>query len=261
MVIAAVVALAFLGVGGYLAYSGGRELWAIYHVLRNDPVPVRELQGREGPVEIEGTAASDDDAGTVTAPFTGAECLAYEYEVEELRSSGKNSSWRTLEEGSGGATFVVEDDTGRVRVDPEGADIRLEDHTTKVSPGEELPEELAAYVESTDEVEKQDGTVDLLVTELHVGNEQRFTERRLDPGEGVYVYGEARRAPSTEWGSALVDVVVEDGEAAPVFVVSDTDERGTAWRFAKNGVVRLVLAVLFVGFAVPVALSDLPGLA
>lgn len=250
MLIRSVIAAAFVGVGGYLAYSGGRGLFGVYHILRNDPVPVRELQGRSGPVEVEGTARPGDDSGTVTAPFTGTECLAYEYEVEELRSSGKNSHWRTLDEGADGVAFEVADDTGRVRVDLEGADVRLEDRTTRVSPGDELPAELTAYVESTDDVETQDTTVDLLVTELNVGNEQRFTERRLDVGESVYVYGQARTSPSTEWGSARVDVVVGDGEAAPVFVISDTGERETAWRFAGGGLVRLLAGLLVVGLPV-----------
>jgi hypothetical protein len=253
MVLPQLVALAVLGGAGYLLYTGGRELRAVSHVLANDPVPVRDLHGRAGPVEIEGTAAAGADGGTVTAPFSGTECLAYAYEVEELRSSGKHSSWHTLDEGRDAVGFVLEDDTGRVRVDPTGADLRLEPHAARVSPGDELPDHLARYLASSEAVERQDATVNLLVTELNVGNEQRFTERRLDVGEPVYVYGEARSGPAAEWGSDLVDAVVEDGPAAPVFVVSDTDERGTAWRFARVGLVRvglglaLLLAVLVVG--------------
>lgn len=254
MVLLELVGLAVLAVAGYLLYTGGRDLRTVYHVLANDPVPVRDLHGHTGPVEIEGTAREADGPGTVTAPFTGAACLAYTYEVEELRSSGKSSSWHTLDEGAAGVEFLVEDGTGRVRVDPTGADLRLESHRLRVSPGDELPERLAAYVDTTGDVERQDDTVDLLVTELNVGNEQRFTERRLDPGESVYVYGAAGRGPSTEWGSDLVDAVVRDGPGAPVFVVSDTDERGTAWRFARGGLWRVGLAVVLLAVAVPVLL-------
>ncbi|MBX0323971.1 E3 ubiquitin ligase family protein [Halomicroarcula sp. F13] len=254
MVLQQVVALSFLAVAGYLCYTGGRELTTVFHVLRNDPVPVRELHGQTGPVEISGTAVAGED-GTVTAPFTGSACLAYTYEVEELRSSGKSSSWHTLDEGMDGVDFVVDDGTDRVRVDPTGADLRLEDHTVTVSPGTELPDRLAQYVAASDAVDPQDATVNLLVTELHVGNRQRFTERRLDVGESVYVYGQAGRGPPVEWGSDLVDAVVSDGDVTPVFVVSDTSERGTAWRIARGGLWRvgvgLVLAVLGVVFAAP----------
>ncbi|WP_254271937.1 E3 ubiquitin ligase family protein [Haloarcula marina] len=248
MVLAQVVALAFLAVGGFLLVTGGRELKTVFHILRNDPLPVRELDGHTGPVEIVGTAGEGDD-GTVTAPFTGSRCLAYTYEVEELRSSGKSSSWHTLDSGTGGVDFVVDDGTDRVRVDPTGADIHFESHTVTVPPGTELPDRLAEYVASTDEVDAQDRTVNLLVTELSIGNKQRFTERRLDVGEDVYVYGSARRGPPTEWGSGLVDAVVGGGEGTPVFVISDTTERGTAWRIARGGLWRAGIGVVLLVFA------------
>jgi len=243
MVLPLLVALVLLAVGGYLLYAGGSSLRTVGHILRNDPVPVRELHGHTGPVEVEGTARTADGE-TVTAPFTGTPCLAYTYEVEELRSTGKSSSWRTLDEGMAGVDFVVEDDTGRVRVDPEGAEIRLGDHTLRVGPGDELPERLARYVEQAEDIEKQDGSVDLGITELHLGNEQRFTERRLDRGESVYVFGQAARGPSTGWGSDPVDAVVSDGPGTPVFVVSDTDERRTAWRFATDGLWRVAVGTV-----------------
>ncbi|MBV0924693.1 E3 ubiquitin ligase family protein [Halomicroarcula limicola] len=243
MVLPQLVALGFAAVAAYLLYTGGRELTTVYHVLRDDPVEVRTLHGHTGPVEIEGTAVEGDE-GTVTAPFTGSPCLAYTYEVEELRSSGKSESWHTLDEGMGGVDFVVDDGTGRVRVDPSGADVRLEDHTVTVPPGTELPDRLAEYVAATDAVDAQDRTVNLLVTEINVGNKQRFTERRLDVGESVYVYGQARRGPAVEWGSNLVDALVGDGNGTPVFVISDTSERGTAWRIARGGLWRVGLALV-----------------
>ncbi|WP_324663827.1 GIDE domain-containing protein [Haloarcula sediminis] len=245
MVLPQLLALGALAVGCYLFYAGGRRLSTVYHVLRSDPLPVRDLHGRRGPVEIEGRAV-EGDGGTVTAPFTGSRCLAYTYEVEELRQSGKSQSWETLDTGMGGVDFVVDDGTGRVLVDPAGADIHLESHSVTVPPGTELPERLARYVASTDAVDPQDGVIDLRITQVNVGNKQRFTERRLDVGETVYVYGQATRGPAVEWGSSLVDAQVGDGSATPVFVVSDTDERGTAWRIARSGLWRTGLGLLFV---------------
>lgn len=255
MVLQHAVGLAALAVGGYLLYAGGRSLYPVYHILRNGPRPIRNLHGHTGPVEIDGVARPADDAGTVTAPFSGTDCLAFIYEVEELRSSGKHSHWETLDQGMGGVDFLVEDETGAVRVNPDGADIRLSEHTVRISPGDELPERLAQYVASAEAVDPQDGTIDLVVTELNVGNEQRFTERRLDIDESVYVYGLAGRGPNPEWGSNLVDAVVRDGPGTPVFVISDTDERTTAWRFARDGLVRLGLGLLLVVVGVWAALA------
>ena len=247
MVLGQLVLLAFLAVAAYLLVVGGRRLRTVWHILRNDPRPVRDLHGYRGPVEIEGRAVASDD-GTVEAPFTGSRCLAYTYEVEELRSSGKTQSWQTLDSGMDGVDFAVDDGTGRVLVNPEGADVHLESQSVTVPAGTELPDRLGAYVAGTDAVEPQDRTVDLVVAEVNVGNRQRFTERRLDVGESVYVYGLARNGPAVEWGSDLVDAMVGDGDGTPVFVIADTDERGTAWRIARGGLWRagLGLAVLVV---------------
>ncbi|MFC6976241.1 GIDE domain-containing protein [Halomicroarcula sp. GCM10025709] len=249
MVVPQLILLGIAAVGGYFFFVGGRELYTVFHILRNDPVPIRTLDGYTGPVEIEGTAVTDDEYGTVRSPLTGTDCLAYTYEVQELRSSGKNSNWETLDEGMGGVNFLVDDTTDRVRVDPEGADIRLDSHSVTVPPGTELPESLARYVAASDAVDEQDRTLDLVVTELAVGNKQRFIERRLDPGEHVYVYGLARRGPAAEWGSNRVDAVVGTGAGTPVFVISDTDERGTAWRIARKGLLRAGLGFAVVAFA------------
>jgi hypothetical protein len=229
-------------IAGYFVFTGGRQLTTVFHILRNDPLPIRELHGHRGPVEIEGQA-TEGEGGTVTAPFTGSSCLAYTYEVEER--NGK--SWRTLDEGMGGTDFVVDDGTGRVRVDPTGAEVHLESHSVGVPAGSELPDRLAAYVDSTAAVDPPDKSVDLLLTEVTVGKQQRFTERRLDGGETVYVYGEASRGPATDWGSSLVDALIGTGDRTPVFVISDTDERGTAWRIARGSVLELGFGlVLFV---------------
>ena len=246
MVLPQLVGIVFLTIGGFVLLRGGRELKTVFHILRNDPVPVRSLDGHTGPVEITGTAVANEGAGTVTAPFTGSECLVYTYEVEEYRSSGKHSNWETLDEGQDGVDFIVDDGNARVRVNPDGADVRFESQSVTVSPGTELPERLAAYVERTEGVEAQDGSVNLLVTEISLGNKQRFTERRLDVGEDVYVYGQAMRGPATAWGSNLVDAIVGDGNATPVFVISDTSERGTARRIVRGAIAETVFGLIAV---------------
>jgi hypothetical protein len=237
----------FVAVGLFVLGNGVREFRTVYHVLTNDPVSVRELPNRSGPVEIEGTVAIPDGDDPVRSRFTDTECLAYEYEAQEYRSSGKSGSWRTLDEGGERVPFLVEDDTGAVRVDPEGADLRLEGHTTRVDGGEEPPERIARYVASTDAVDTQDESMDLVVAELNYGHDQRFVERRLDPGEEVYVYGTTREASGGGWGSRLVDAAVEDGDSVPEFVVSDTSERGTAWRIGKRAVSMVAFGLVFAG--------------
>ncbi|MFP8891540.1 E3 ubiquitin ligase family protein [Natrialbaceae archaeon A-CW2] len=240
------VALVAVPIGGYLLVTGGRDLRAAHTIRQHDPVPVWSLHQHTGPVDVEGTARVDER--TVTAPLTGKTCLAYEYEVEEYRSNNDNGSWKTLDSGMGGVDFFIEDDSGRVRVDPDGSDMHLETHTITVDPGEELPDSLAKYVATTDEVDAQDGTINLFITELKTGNRQRFTERRLDIGSEVYAFGQVSRDTSgdREWGSSQVDAILHAGNATPVFVISDTDESGTVRRLLLAGLPRVAGGLLAV---------------
>lgn len=257
MLVPLLISLLLVAISGVFLLIGGRRLTKVYHILRNDPMPVRTLDGHRGPVEIAGRAVESDE-GTVTTPFTGSRCLAYTYEVKELRSRGKHRSWKTLDTGMDGVDFVVDDGTGRVRVDPTGAQVHFESQSVTVPAGTELPDRLAEYVAATDAVEPQTETVNLLVTELNVGNKQRFIERRLDVGEDAYVYGQAKRGPSVEWGSTLVDALVGAGSATPLFVISDTDERETAWRIGRDGVWQVGIGLVILGllalYAVPAVL-------
>lgn len=251
MVFAELALLGGLLIGGILLVTEGPRFRAAYHILRNAPGPVRELDGSRGPVQVEGRAVAGAE-GTVTAPLTGTECLAYSYDVEQFGPVGDHGAWKTLTTGMGGVDFVVEDDTGRVAVDPSGAEFHFEDHRETVSPGEDMPEHLAEFVAASPDVDPQDLTVNLLVTEFTMGQRQRFTERRLDVGEQVYVYGQATTGEAVEWGSDLVDSVVADSDALPAFVISDSDQRGTAWNIARPALWKVLIGLNTLGIVVVV---------
>jgi hypothetical protein len=176
--------------------------------------------------------------------------LLYSYDVERL--STVDGGWKTLTTGMGGVDFAVEDDTGRVVVDPTGAEFHFEDHPETVSPGEEMPDHLAEFVAASPDVDPQTRTLDLRVTEITFGNRHRFTERRLDVGEQVYVYGQATTGQANEWGSDLVGSRVADSDGGQRFVISDTDQRGTAWRIARPAVWKVLIGLNTLGIVVVV---------
>jgi hypothetical protein len=242
--VTAAAGLGLLVLGFAAFFRAASDLRPVYRILRNNPIPVRDLVYHSGPAEIEGTAEGDEKG--VKAPFTGKTCLAYEYEVQELRSSGKSSHWKTLDEGGAAAPFLVADDTGTVQVDGPAASLHLEATSLRLDPGEEPPARIAEYLRESEEVEPQDRTIDLVVTELNVGNDQKFIERRLDIGESVHVYGHVDSAPAGEWGSGVVDALLTAGEDTAL-VVSDTSERGAAWRLLKTRLLWPAVGITLVG--------------
>jgi hypothetical protein len=247
MVFAQLALVGGLLIGGILLITEGPRFRAVYHILRNAPVPVRELGSSRGPCQVKGRAVAGAE-GTVTAPLTGSECLLYSYDVERLDTV--DVSWTTLTGGMGGVDFAVEDATGRVAVDPTGAEFHFEDHRETLSPGDDMSERLAEFVAASPDVNPDTLTVDLRVTEITLGNRHRFTERRLDVGEQVYVYGQATTGQAAEWGSDLVDSRLADSDALPAFVISDTDHRGTAWRIARPALSKVFIGLNALGIVV-----------
>lgn len=62
------------------------------------------------------------DGKTVTAPLSGRTCLAYFVRVsDQTPGTGGDESDLELAAESGGAPFLLEDDTGTAIIDPEGA--------------------------------------------------------------------------------------------------------------------------------------------
>lgn len=250
-VLAAILVGAPLAGGGYVLSLGVRELRAAYRTASDDPIPIADAAQRDGPVAIEGTAVPDPE--TLTAPFSGAECLSYTYGTHEkidvrnsmdALASGRertDDEWAILDAGEAAVAFFVEDETGRVRVDPTDADLRFETETYDPVPWRDLPDPLAEYVDSTDVVDRRD--LESFVRWLKTPA-LRFREGRLEPGDSVYVRGPVRRNGDAAWGSES-DSTVRDGPTASALVVADTGQRGVSWRDARTGLLYVGMSVCF----------------
>jgi len=242
--------LALVGTG--ILALGARECWFAVRIYRGEPTPIADVVNDPGPAELQGTAEPDE--GTVESPFSGAGCLICEWEVQQAESSGEGGTyWKTIDEGLRGGPFRLVDETASCRVEPAGSVRHLEEHQVTVPAGTELPDRLRAFVESTPSVDSQEETVDIGFTKLSLGEEQRFVERRLDPGEDCYVYGYAHYDPAAGSRAGEVNVRV-DGDGIRRFLIADSRERGVVWEQLKIGILPLVLGIVFLGAAVALGL-------
>lgn len=150
------------------------------------------LGGRVGPVDA---TARVPDADPFEAPFSGARSVCLDARVTE-RSKYERQGKDLLVEERRTVPFELQGATGRVRVDPADADLRLDlDLQTDVDPAE-VPDDVAVYLSANG------------VTPCPDGTPRTFIERRLEPGEPATVIGEARR----EGGRLVVaDATIEDG--------------------------------------------------
>lgn len=85
---------------------------------------------RSGYVAVSGEVVPFEE--TIQTPFTGQETVCYRYAVQERHNSrlfSDDGSWHTVAVGGRGVPFYVEDETGRVLVDPGNASLTLNEMT------------------------------------------------------------------------------------------------------------------------------------
>ncbi|WP_195893023.1 GIDE domain-containing protein [Halopiger djelfimassiliensis] len=239
---------AFLAFAAYLCYLGGRDLRKSRTIVTADPRSIGEVSARSGPIEVEGTAVPADEHGTVTGPFTETDCLAYTYSAQGKRGSGPDDAPRSddgtydvLDEGKASTRFYVEDETGRVLVDPAGATFEFTPETHYNAPLSDTPEPVEEYMQRNPETRPPDTLLHPVVSTI-LRNHNRFVERRLDIGDTVYITGYKR--PATEGDSA--EIVVGNGPNESEFVISDRSKRWTAGEYGIYGLGKAIAGVVLV---------------
>lgn len=233
------VSLVFAVIGLAATGYGGLQLRTWHRIRSSDPVSVSDAAVESGPVELEGRVRAIEEP--LSSPVQNEACVAYEYEVEERRrrrsnsnSNGSRRTWKTIDSGSDRQRFVLEDDSGRAVVDPSGARLTMaNERTHSIDSTSQLPPGLQTGVSTPLSID---------IGGLSIGSRPtRYTERRLDVDDTVYVFGQAE--PNPPETDALV--AVSDGPDAPQFLISDADESATMRRFLKLGVGAIVLGLVF----------------
>jgi hypothetical protein len=111
-----------IGVAGgvYLFVLGFKMLQRKRLILNTPTSKIRSAS--LGLVEISGLAVGPY---TLVAPVTGAPCYFYRTQAWELRKSGKSNEWQQIADESLHVPFYLDDNTGRLLVNPQGAELDI----------------------------------------------------------------------------------------------------------------------------------------
>ncbi|HEX3741875.1 MAG TPA: hypothetical protein VHV29_19405 [Terriglobales bacterium] len=117
-----VLAMALLGAGAgiYLFYRGFRLLQRKRLILNTPASKIRSAS--MGLVEVNGIAQGPN---VITSPLKQLSCYYYRSVAWELRQRGKSSEWVKVAEESLHVPFYIDDSSGKLLVDPRGAEMDL----------------------------------------------------------------------------------------------------------------------------------------
>jgi hypothetical protein len=174
-----------------LAVIGAASLYGIFRFFHRsriiDDTPTSKIRSaHQGFVELEGQGRLMK--GTpIISPLSQQQCLWYRYKIEKKvrehdighhsSSSHTNTSWETVDSGVSDNLFLLADETGICVIDPEGATVTPS--FSKTWYGDR-------YYPVTD---IHSASAALSMNLGSTGNKYRFSEKRIDVGEDLYVLG------------------------------------------------------------------------
>jgi hypothetical protein len=165
---------------GVLIFTLGFELLRQKRLMENIPRS-KARSAAMGLVEVQGRAAP---YVWLKSPLTGAECVYYKFLVEKYVREGKSSHWKVVNEGCSTNFFYVEDETGKILVDPVEAEMHME------------PD----YRYTGTDIASGGDTGIFGLSNLYGGQRARYTEWYITPADTIFAIGTIKK-----WKSAFED--------------------------------------------------------
>lgn len=212
-----------------------------------------------GIVEVHGNAEADR---YIKTPFSQTDCVYYRYKIEEYRKHTQTDSkgnqrtsysWETVSTGERRIPFFAKDDTGKVQVEPDGAEYNVSVKKVFLQKAGLFGAigTIVNILKDWDSNKQPDINVSAwgllpIDTKSHIsfGNsvgDRKYYEYFIEPGEQLFVLGTAANKPQTS------DVLIRKGENEPTFLISDKSEKdlmgSLKWKLVGSFVFGAVLII------------------
>ncbi len=106
-----------IGFGLWFFYRGLRLYRKTLLVADTPATPIRSIA--MGLAQVQGLAKGE---GAFPSPVSGTPCYAFKVEIQRWKSNSNGGEWNHYRTDVNGTQFYLEDSSGRVQVDPRGAE-------------------------------------------------------------------------------------------------------------------------------------------
>ncbi len=202
-----------------------------------------------GLAEVVGKAEGSETTQTI---IEGKQAVFHKWILERWQSGRKRGDWVIVKQGEFRKNFFINDGTGRLLVDPAGANAEV----TPVSWA-------GTFAEAPERVKKffEENQVKTSVEFFgHFEHRFRLQELVIEPGETVYAIGTVQdRLGEYTVGSENLVMVQNKGQGSKVFCISDRSEKQVLEKHYKWVWAYLVIGFIISGFSVLSGIIQLIG--
>lgn len=204
--------LAVIGIGfGIYSFYRGFKIFRLKRLIKN--IPTSKIRSMAmGLVELTGRAVP---LKLLKAPLTNNDCVYYEVVVQSYQKRGKSYQWVTVHRDRSFNWFYIEDDTGRVLVNPMGAEISIPKDYETIS-----------YWTSTPYKSLNFNPI------KYIGTKLKFIEYHIAPQDPLYILGAAKFLSHSKdsFGEKALEnyeekIYIGRDEINKVYFISDTSEK------------------------------------
>jgi len=187
-------------------------------LIENIPTsPIRSLA--MGQVEITGQVKCWENTFLIS-PFSQKDTVYYQYAIDELRSSGKNSHWVTIKQDTQCVHFLLRDNTGAVLVSPKQAKIDIPKSFEYQSDWRQDPPASIQRFLKRNNISFEGPLFGLNKT-------MRYREKIIQPGDQLYILGAAGDNPFVSDSTAqqgIQDVMIQQVNNHPFFISNKSEK-------------------------------------
>jgi hypothetical protein len=202
---------------GGLFFFRGMKLWQNKRDIENKPLS--KVRGvAMGDAELSGQVLPEQ---AIKAPFSGKDCVYCSYAVEVPARNG----WNRVDHGQDTSIFYLDDGTGRILVNPDGATFFGPHTYQKEFTGTAMMSEPGIAAWLTNQRQKS------LLGSLSTYGRHRFTEYAVLPGETIFVEGAVSTARHVVQGREREDLIIGP-RASGHLVLSALSEKDLLAEFA-----------------------------
>jgi hypothetical protein len=159
------------------------------------------------------------------SPISNAKCIYWKLKCEYYHQAGKHSRWSDFYNASESGIFDIEDDTGKMNIDPKDGEIDIpSDFTSKgrmgkglLGLGKLLDPPVFAYLSANPEINRK--------FMAHSGSEIRVTESYIAENDQIYVLGTAEPKQGSSSAVAHENLIVKKSKIDNILYISDSNEK------------------------------------